>query len=167
MSDQREEAIRLIVSRIRSTRNRMMLALLLAFGFGGVLIHRGLTTDGRDIAMTIGGAIVVLFGLWGLTVVWPYLNPENAPLVSLLREHPEKIAWMYDTPDMGPRGRIVSHTVLIYDTDRRKHRFAVGVAEVEGIMAMLRSFAPKATVGFGPGFKEKYYNDPQSMIAEE
>ena len=167
MDAQREETIQLIVSRIRSTRNRMAFALLLAFGVGGVLIHRSLTTDQGGIAMTIGGAIVVLFGIWGLTVIRPYLDPENAPLVSLLREHPEKIAWMYDTPDMGPRGRIVSHTVCVYDTDRRKHRFAVGVAEVEGIMAILRSFAPKATVGLYPGYKQKYYNDPQSMIAKE
>jgi hypothetical protein len=159
-----DQAVQVIITNIRKTRNKMGCGFLFILTFGIGIIYLSLTTDEGGTGMIIFGALMILLAAFGAKIVWPNLNPEKAPLVTLLRESPENIAWVYDTPDPGPRGRTVTHTIHVQDVDRKHHSFMVKVAEVEGMIEVMKAFAPKATVGFSKENSEKYGQDPRSMI---
>jgi hypothetical protein len=162
-----EEKIQLIIRSIRKTRNRLGCGFFFIGGFGGLMIYLTFATDEGGTWSLVFGILLILLARFGAKIVWPNLRPERAPLVGLLREHPENIAWMYDTPDPGPRGRTITHTITVLYTDKRRHSFQVKVDEVEEMMGMLKSFAPKASVGLTKEIEEKYRQDPWSVISKD
>jgi hypothetical protein len=162
-----DQAVQVIVTNIRRTRNKMGCGFLFILAFGVGIIYLSLTTDEGGVGMMIFGGLMILLAAFGVKIVWPNLNPEKAPLVTLLKEHPESIVWVYDTPDPGPRGRTITHSIHVQDTERKHHSFMVKVAEVEGMMEVMKAFAPRATVGFSKENDEKYRQDPQSLIRDD
>jgi hypothetical protein len=156
----------LVVRSIRRTRNKLGLGFLVILAIGVGLVYGGVASEEGGIGITIFGAFCVLLALFGAKIIWPNLRPSKAPLVRLLRERPENVAWIYDTPDPGPRGRTITHTIHVHDTDKRGHTFMVKVAEVGGMMETLKSFAPRATFGPSKENETKYKQDPWSMISD-
>ena len=123
------EDLELVVRSIRRTRNKLGCGFLLCLGIGIGFIAGGIFSEEAKAAMIILGAICVLLALVGAKIVWPNLDPENAPLVRLLRERPENIAWVYSAVDPGSGGvwgRTMS--VTVNDVDKQAYTFTVKAA---------------------------------------
>ncbi len=109
----------------------------------------------------------VLLAAVGAKIIWPKLSPRNSPLVKLLQEHPENIAWIFTTTDPGSGGVWgKSMNVNVNDTDKKCHTFAVKVKELDEVMAILKSYAPRAAVGFDDETRKKFEQDPWSVMSD-
>jgi len=135
-----------IIWNIERTRNKAGCSWLpsgIVFGAGFLYLS---VTKGEGWPLMFGvlfGLAGILFGSYAARIFWVNRRPEKAPLVSLLREHPEKVARLYDEPGNDEYSRSIN----VYDTDGRHYEFSVRAADVEGVMEILGSFAPNASVG--------------------
>ena len=87
--------------------------------------------------------------------------------MKLLLERPEKIAWIYTAVDSGSGG-VWGKTVNVNvnDTDKKAYTFSAKAKELDRMMEILTSFAPRAAVGMTDEIKKKYFQDPWSVMAD-
>jgi len=159
----------LIVKSIRRTRNSYIIGFLIIFGFG-VLITVFSIVDPEEggTAGLVIGIVITVFGLLLGLIILPILNPRTCALMKLLTEHPEKIVWLCTMDIPGARGRPQKgkKSVVVQDADRKGHTFNVKADQLEEVMAILTSLAPRATVGFSKENNEKYKTDPYSLLRD-
>ena len=60
---------------------------------------------------------------------------------------------------------MISHTIHIHEVSKKQHQFMVKVEQVEQMLAILRSFAPRAAIGFTDEVRKKYEQDPWSVMS--
>lgn len=122
---------------------------------------------GRNIGIIIFGAVCVLLALFGVKIIWPNLKPVNSPLMKLLQEHPENIAWIYSVTDPGSGGVWgQSKNITVNDTDKKAHTFSVKEKDFEKMMEILKSYAPRAAIGVTDELRKKYEQDPWSVMSD-
>ncbi len=162
-----DEKLDLVVRSIRRTRNKLGCGLLLVLGIGVAMIVGGVVSDEAGIGIMIFGVVCVLLALLGGKMIWPNLNPANSPLMKLLQEHPENIAWIYVSTDPGSGGVYgKSKNVTVNDTDKKAHTFSVKEKYLDELMETLKSYAPRAAIGLTDELKKKYAQDPWSVMSD-
>ena len=162
------ENLDVVIRSIRRTRNKLIFGFLLVLAFGIALIAASIFGDEAGIVTAIFGIICVLLALFGVKIIWPNLKPEKSPLIVLLKEHPENIAWIFKTVDPGSGGVWgKSFNIVINDTDKKAHTFAVKAADLDELMETLKSKAPRAAIGLTDEIKKKYQQDPWSVMSDE
>ena len=164
-----EGKLDLIVNSIRRTRNSYIIGFLFIFGFGvAITVFSIVDPEEGGTAGLVTGIVITVFGLLLGLIILPILNPRTCPLMRLLTEHPEKIVWLCTMDVPGPRGRPQKgkKSVVVQDADRKGHSFNVKSDQLEEVMAILTSIAPRATVGFSKENNEKYKADPYSLLRD-
>ena len=88
--------------------------------------------------------------------------------MTLLTEHPDKVVWICTMDVPGARGRPQQNkkSVIVHDVDRKGHTFNVKTADLEEVMSILTSIAPRATVGYSDENNQKCVADPYSLIRD-
>lgn len=167
MGENTGENLELVVRSVRRTRNKLGCGFLLCLGIGVAFAVAGIVSEEAGIGIAIFGGFCVLLALVGAKIIWPNLKPESSPLMKLLREHPENIAWIYTAVDPGSGGVWgKSMNVTVNDTDKKAHTFSVKAKELDGVMETLKSCAPRAAVGLTEDIKKKYEQDPWSVMSD-
>jgi len=169
MEEKKDEKLEIIVKSIRRTRNNYILGFLFIFGFGVFLtVLSILDPEEAGTAGLVMGIVIAVFGLLVGLVIIPILNPRTCPLMKLLTEHPDKIVWLCTMDVPGARGRPQKNkkSVIVHDADRKGHTFNVKTDQLEEVMSILQSIAPRATVGFTKENNEKYKADPYSLLKD-
>ncbi|MHC4199982.1 MAG: hypothetical protein ACYSU0_08330 [Planctomycetota bacterium] len=161
------ERLDLVIRSLRRTRNKLGCGFVFILGFGIAAIVGGIVSDEAGIGAVIVGVVCVLLSALGAKIIWPNLKPAESPLVKLLLEHPEKIAWIYTAMDPGSGG-VWGKTVNVNvnDTDKKAYSFSAKAKELDQMMETLTSFAPRAAVGMTDEIKKKYFQDPWSVMAD-
>jgi hypothetical protein len=162
------EKLDLVVRSLKRTRNKLGCGFLLVLGIGVGMIVGGTYSDEASLALIIFGVICVLLAALGGKTILPNLSPANSPLMKLLQEHPENIAWIYTVRDPGSGGIYGRCTnITVNDTDKNAHTFSVKDKNLEEMMGILKSFAPRAAIGLDKELQEKFAQDPWSVMADE
>lgn len=161
------EKLDLVIRSLRRTRNKLGCGFILVLGIGIAMVLGGLFSEEASTGLTIFGAVCILLAAFGVKIILPNLSPVNSPLVKLLLERPEKIAWIYTAMDPGSGG-VWGKTVNVNvnDTDKKAYTFSAKAKELDQVMEILTSFAPRAAVGMTDEIKKKYFQDPWSVMAD-
>ncbi len=161
------ENLQLIVRSIKRTRNKLGCGFLIVLGIGVGMAVGGFYSEEASIGLIIFGAVCILLAAVGVKIVLPNLSPANSPLIKLLTEHPENIAWIFVTVDPGSGGIYgKSKNVNVNDTDKKCHTFAVKEKDLDEVMATLKTYAPRAAIGLDKEIQKKYAADPWSVMSD-
>ena len=162
------EKLDLVVKSIKRTRNKLGCGFLLLVAIGIGFIVGGVVSEEKGtVAITIVGVVCLLLSAVGVKIILPILKPAESPLVRLLLEHPENVAWIYTAVDPGSGGVYgKSKNVTVNDTDKKSHTFSVKEKDLEEVLETLKSFAPRAAVGMTDEIRKKYFQDPWSVMSD-
>ncbi len=162
-----DEKLDLVVRSLRRTRNKLIAGFGIFLAIGIAAIVGGILEEELGNTALIIGVVCVLLALVGTKIIWPNLKPESSPLMKLLQEHPENIAWIYTAVDPGSGGIYgKSKNITVNDTDKKAHTFSVKEKELDKMMEILKSFAPRAAIGLTDEIRKKYEQDPWSVMAD-
>ncbi|MHC4506180.1 MAG: hypothetical protein ACYTFI_23035 [Planctomycetota bacterium] len=161
------EKLDLVIRSLKRTRNKLGCGFILILGIGIAMVIGGIYSKEASTGLAIFGAVCILLAAFGVKIILPNLHPAKSPLVKLLLEQPEKIAWIYTAMDPGSGG-VWGKTVNVNvnDVDQKVYSFSAKAKELDQVMEILTSFAPRAAVGMTDEIKKKYFQDPWSVMAD-
>ncbi len=166
-ASEKHEKLELVIRSLKRTRNKLGCGFILILAIGVAAVLGGIFSDEASAAIIGFGVFCLLLAALGVKIIWPNLNPVNSPLMKLLVETPEKIAWIYSAVDPGSGGVWgKTNNVIVNDTDKNAHSFIVKAKELDEMMGILKSFAPRAAFGMTDEIKERYAKDPWSVMTD-
>lgn len=131
---------------------------VLCFGIGAL----GFADKTASIGLKLGLAIP--FGVMGLVfLVLSFRPPEKHPAIVALRDHAQKIVWVYPGT-LSVNGRH-SQTFINFGLDNGKRRqLAIGARnDPRPLMELAEQLLPQATLGFSPEMEKAFKKNPSSF----
>jgi hypothetical protein len=93
-----------IARAIARTRNRRLVAAIIMLPFAGFLIAvpilnpgPGENSRGATFAVVGLGGVCLLFALFFASIAYRLRNPRKNPIMQLLVDRPQEVAWVYTT----------------------------------------------------------------------
>jgi hypothetical protein len=155
-----------IARAIARTRNRRLLAALILLPFAGFLIAvpilnpgPGETSRGATFAVAGLGVVCLVFALVFASIAVRLRNPRNNPIMQLLVDQPQDVAWVYTTSHT-KNGLEVARTVVLYTAAGTHHTVVVTKDDEASVFADLERVAPHAAVGYSKEIAADYKANP-------
>ena len=122
--------------------------LLVAIGF--IIVFTRITTLGSNEITLIATFIViwVLTGSWFLYLGIRVINPNQAPLVRMLRDNPKKVNWIYagSSSSYGDGFNSSQTFIDIYTVDNHRYRIPVKRLNLTATVDALNAICPQASL---------------------
>jgi hypothetical protein len=162
-----DDKLELVIRTLKSMRNKYIIGFLFIFAFGVAAVVGGIVEpEEMGTGAICVGVFFLLLAAFGVTLILPVLNPRNSPLMKLICDTPERIAWLYSSVSPGSRGAMKTFTIYIHDVDKKMHSFIVKPKHLDELMETIKGFAPRATVGYTDELAKQFQADPWSLIED-
>jgi hypothetical protein len=155
-----------IARAIARTRNRRLAAAIIMLPFAGFLIAvpilnpgPGENSRGVTFAVVGLGGVCLLFALFFASIAYRLRNPRKNPIMQLLVDRPQEVAWVYTTSHTS-NGVEVARTVVVYTADGTHHTVVVTKEDEASVFADLKVVAPHAAVGYSKEIAAEYKANP-------
>ena len=133
----------------------------LFFFLGGMLSALVSVSDGRDWPMLLIALATIAIGTLMLRSAWRNRNVLQSPLLTMVREHPEQIVWIYmeTAKKYGESNKTVSIRCFPLAV------FTLQAIDAEAVLAELASWCPRASVGFSAEKLKMFETQPHVLLA--
>ncbi len=159
----------LILKSLRRTRRAFLVAALVTVPFGIFLLltpwwsHEG---RGLTIACTGLGVLCFAVGLFATRMTARYWNPEQSPLMHILRDRGREIVWIYEQQINSQAGAFTvarTYNLHLQLESGKGYTMSVAGPDRDQTLGLLAEIAPRATFGYSRDLAKQYKRDPRSL----
>ena len=159
-----------LVAAVRRTRNQYSWMAVPVTGLGLGMLVGGTAAGEPMTTRVLCGVFGALFAAFGLAIgrlAYTMRNPERAPVVTLVKERPQEVAWIYvqqiDSQAAGVSVR-KTHNVKVANVDGKTYTLAVASDQIEGLLTLLSQASPQAAGGYSKELEAQYKQEPRSVM---
>lgn len=152
---------------VRKTRSTKLIAGLLLLGMSGGIAAVGAVVDAKtwERIFIVGlGGMGILLGFFVLAGAWALRNVQNAPIIRLINDEPQRIVWIYEYRVVV--NGVANHNIHVCCNDGQRFEFNIAQLDPTPLVTALHHKIPHAVVGYSEGLQSVYQSSPQTFLAK-
>ena len=162
----RHEPMRFIELMIRKTRTTKIVSGSLTVLMSAPIMAAGIFLGEKlweQIFLGALGGLGVVLGFVFLAGAWQLRDPKNAPILQVIRHHPERIVWMY-VYELEVNN-VPVYTLYLCGDDGSRYDFNLAQLEPQLLLDTLAGQLPQAVIGYSKEREKAWSASPATFRA--